>query len=124
MEDPPPDKKETAEPRSDIAPASDYVKEKDDKAKLDYLLRALSADSKFGVNGTLDRDLLEATEWAGDKTREEIMSQRECTIHAIEALGQEIKASGRLRKWLVRCIWAHIFQVANIFVLPDRKNAG
>ena len=65
------------------AGSQERVREEDDGAKIDYSRRALSEDSRFDGAVTLDRDLQDAIERAGDQTPKETMEKRECTIHAI-----------------------------------------
>ena len=65
------------------AGSQEYVREKDDGAKLDYSRRALSEDSRFDRAVALDSDLQDAIERARDQTPKETMEKRECTMRAI-----------------------------------------
>ena len=88
-----------------------------DEAMLSYMSQAVRSEDPFAREAELDPVLVEALEWQAQRTPEQIMSEREAFVAALERAGQALCMTGAREAWLGDCdvdikqVWSHAFAV-------------
>ena len=74
--------------------------EKDDVTKVRFVRAAVtSTEAVFEKQIVLDKDILEAIEWAAGKSVQEVRDAREAVVCAVERLAAKLVKSGQVDRW-------------------------
>ena len=75
------------------------MEDAEDARKLRYALAAYGGSDPFEVADTLDEHVVRALDWIAERDADQVISERERMIRALEEAGERIWASGLSESW-------------------------